>query len=186
MQWKKIKQNLINHIVAIRDMTDSQKGKDVTIRTQKSGDAGYIAYRHCVLYEKEYGLGGTFEQYVLDSLVKYIEHRSEGEIWVAEYNGQIVGSIGIVSTDKSTAQLRWFLIEPEFRGKGLGRQLMTKAVDYCKQKKFSRVFLWTKQNLEVAHHLYSSFGFIPVEQVENNTWKRGVVEEQWELLLKPM
>ncbi|MHB8100950.1 MAG: hypothetical protein ACYDEF_01935 [Methanosarcina sp.] len=93
-------------------MTDSQKGKDVTIRTQKSGDARYIAYRHCVLYEKEYGLGGTFEQYVLDSLVKYIEHRSEGKIWVAEYNGQIVGSIGIVSTDKSTAQLRWFLIEP--------------------------------------------------------------------------
>jgi hypothetical protein len=83
MHWKKIKQNLINHVVAIRDIMDSQKSKDVTIRTQKPGDAGYIAYRHCVLYEKEYGLGGTFEQYVLDSLVKYIEHRSEGEIWVA-------------------------------------------------------------------------------------------------------
>jgi len=51
---------------------DSQKGKDVTIRTRKPGDAGYIAYRHCILYEKEYGLGGTFEQYVLDSLAKYI------------------------------------------------------------------------------------------------------------------
>jgi GNAT superfamily N-acetyltransferase len=143
-----------------------------------------IAYRHCVLYEKEYGPGGIFEQYVLDSLVKYIEHRSDGEIWVAEYNGQIIGSIGVVSTDKSTAQLRWFLIELEFRGTGLGRQLMTIAVDYCKQKKFSRVFLWTMQGLKAAHHLYSSFGFIPVEQVENNTWKRGIVEERWELLLK--
>jgi GNAT superfamily N-acetyltransferase len=161
----------------------SYEVKDVIIRTQKPGDAGYIAYRHCVIYEKEYGLEGTFEQYVLDSLVKYIERRSEGEIWVAEYNGQIVGSIGIVSTDKSTAQLRWFLVEPEFRGIGLGRQLMTRAVDYCKQKKFSRVFLWTKLGLKVAHHLYSSFGFMPVEQVENNTWKRGVVEERWELLI---
>jgi hypothetical protein len=37
--------------------------------------------------------------------------------------------------------------------------------------------------LEVAHHLYSSFGFMPVEQVENNTWKRCVVEERWELLI---
>jgi GNAT superfamily N-acetyltransferase len=159
----------------------SQEGKDVKIRTQKSGDAGYIAYRHCILYEKEYGLCGTFEQYVLDSLVKYIEHRSEGEIWVAEYKGQIIGSIGIVCTDKNTAQLRWFLIEPEFRGIGLGRQLMTIAVDYCKQKKFRRVFLWTMQGLKVAYHLYSSFGFMPVEQLENNTWKRGVVEERWEL-----
>ena len=115
----------------------SYEVKDIIIRTQKTGDAGYIAYRHCVIYEKEYGLEGTFEQYVYDSLVKYIERRSEGEIWVAEYNGQIVGSIGVVSIDKNTAQLRWFLIEPEFRGIGLGRQLMTKAVDYCKQKKFS-------------------------------------------------
>ena len=161
---------------------DSQKGKDVTIRTQKPGDIGYIAYRHCVLYNKEYGFGGTFELDVLDSLIKYIENRSEGEIWVAEYNSQIIGFIGIVSTDKSTAQLRWFLIEPEFRGIGLGRQLMTIAIDYCKQKKFSRVFLWTIQELKVAHYLYNSFGFLPVEQVENNTWKRGVVEERWELL----
>jgi GNAT superfamily N-acetyltransferase len=161
----------------------SQEGKDVIIRTQKPGDAGYIAYRHCILYEKECGLNGTFEQYVLDSLVKYIEHRSEGEIWVAEYNGQIVGSIGIVSTGKNTAQLRWFLIEPKFRGIGLGKQLMTIAVDYCKQKKFSRVILWTIQELKVAHNLYSGFGFIPVEQVENNTWKKGVVEERWEFFI---
>ena len=110
----------------------NQEVKYVIRCTQRPGDAGYIAYRHCVTYEKEYGLGGTYEQYVLDSPVKYIENRSEGEIWVAEYNGQIVGSIGIVGTDKNTVQLRWFLIEPEFHGMGLGRQLMTKAVDYCK------------------------------------------------------
>src|SRR5690606_25167601 len=109
-----------NHMVTIKDIMDSLKGGDITVRTQKPGDAGYIAYRHCVLYEKEYGLCGTFEQYVLDSFVKYFELRSEGEIWIVEYNGRIVGSIGIVSTDRSTAQLRWFLIEPEFRGKGLG------------------------------------------------------------------
>jgi hypothetical protein len=63
----------------------SQEGKDVIIRTQKPGDAGFIAYRHCILYEKENGLSGTFEQYVLDSLIKYLEHRSEGDILVAEY-----------------------------------------------------------------------------------------------------
>lgn len=162
----------------------SHEGKEVIIRTQKPGDASFIAYRHCILYEKENGLSGTFEQYVLDSLVKYFEHRSEGEIWVVEYNDQIVGSIGIISTDESTAQLRWLLIEPEFRGIGLGRQLMTIAIDYCKQKNLSRVFLWTIQELKVAHHLYKNFGFLPVEQIENDTWKRGVVEERWELLIK--
>ncbi|MDQ1252436.1 MAG: hypothetical protein QG646_1557 [Euryarchaeota archaeon] len=161
----------------------NQEGKDVIIRTQKPEDAGFIAYRHCILYGRENGLCGTFEQYVLDSLSKYLEHRSKGEIWVAEYKGKIIGSIGIVSTDQDTAQLRWFLIEPEFRGIGLGRQLLTTAIDYCMQKKFCRVILWTIQELKVAQHLYSSFGFMPVEQVENNSWKKGVVEERWELII---
>lgn len=87
---------------------DSKKGGNVTIRTQDHGDAAYIAYMHCVLYEKEYGLCGAFEQYVLDSFVRYLEHRPEGEIWIAECNGLIVGSIGIVGIDKSTAQLGGF------------------------------------------------------------------------------
>lgn len=173
-------QNLISHMVAIRNILDRRQDKTFIIRTLKPGEAGYIAYRHCVLYEKEYGLGGTFEWYVLDSLTKYVDEQPEGEVWVAEYSSQIVGSIAIVRTGESTAQLRWFLIEPEYRGTGLGRQLMRIAMDYCKQKKFSLVYLWTFQDLEAARHLYKSFGFTPTEQVESNTWKNGVVEERWD------
>lgn len=175
-------QDIIGHMVAIRSILDKQPDKTVIIRTLKPGEAGYIAYRHCILYEKEYGLGGTFEQYVLDSLTKYINEQPEGEIWVAEHNGRIVGSIAIVRTDERMAQLRWFLIEPEYRGTGLGRQLMTIAMDYCKQKKFSRVYLWTFQDLKAARHLYKSFGFSLTEQVESNTWKSGVVEERWDIV----
>lgn len=173
-------QNLISHMAAIRTILDKKQDKNFIIRTLKPGEAGYIAYRHCVLYEKEYGLGGTFERYVLDSLTKYIDEQPEGEVWVAEHNSQIVGFIAIVRTDESAAQLRWFLIEPKYRGTGLGRQLMTIAMDYCKQKKFSQVYLWTFQDLKAARHLYKSFGFIPTEQVESNTWKRVLVEERWE------
>ncbi|WP_019552381.1 bifunctional helix-turn-helix transcriptional regulator/GNAT family N-acetyltransferase [Propionispira raffinosivorans] len=175
-------QNLISHMVAIRNIMDKQQNKTFIIRTLKPGEAGYIAYRHCVLYEKEYGLGGTFERYVLDSLTKYIDEQPEGEVWVAEHSRQIVGSIAIVRSNESTAQLRWFLIEPEYRGTGLGRQLMTIAMDYCKQKKFSRVYLWTFQDLMAARHLYKSFGFISTEQVESNTWKNILVEERWDIV----
>jgi DNA-binding MarR family transcriptional regulator/GNAT superfamily N-acetyltransferase len=175
-------QNIISHMVAMRSILDKQQDKTLIIRTLKPGEAGYIAYRHCVLYEKEYGLGGTFERYVLDSLTKYIDEQPEGEVWVAEHSGRIVGSIAIVRTDQSSAQLRWFLIESEYRGTGLGRQLMTIAMDYCKQKKFSEVYLWTFQDLKAARHLYKNFGFIPTEQVESNTWKSGLVEERWDIV----
>lgn len=153
----------------------------VMIRPMKFGEAGYIAYRHCILYEQEHGFGGTFEQYVLDSLTRYITEQPEGEVWIAENDGRIIGSIAIVGKDEETAQLRWFLLEPEYRGTGLGRQLMTTAMDYCKHKKFRRVYLWTYQELKAARHLYKSFGFSLTEQVESNTWKDGVREERWDM-----
>ncbi|MBP1763230.1 MAG: transcriptional regulator, MarR family with acetyltransferase activity [Firmicutes bacterium] len=177
-------QKLIDHMVAIRDILEKRKNKTFLMRTLKPGDAGYIAYRHCILYEKEYGLGGVFERYVLDSLTKYIDDKPDGEVWLAEYHGQIVGSIAIISTDPNTAQLRWFLIEPEYRGAGLGRQLMKIAIDYCKQKKFNHVFLWTFQDLGAARHLYKNFGFTLTEQIASDEWKGGLVEERWDIVLR--
>ena len=105
---------LVSHMKAIKTIDGQSGGYAITIRTQKPGDVGYIAYRHGVLYEKEYGLDSTFERYVLLSLSKYLEDQSGGTIWVAESGDQIAGFIGIVSTGENTAQLRWFLIEPGF------------------------------------------------------------------------
>ncbi len=174
---------LINHMVAVRNILDKKQDKTYIIRTLRPGEAGYIAYRHCVLYEKEYGLSGTFEQYVMDALTKYLNEQPEGEVWVAENNGQIVGSIAAVSTEEGVAQLRWFLIEPEYRGSGLGRRLLATAMEYCKRKKYRQVYLWTFQDLKAARHLYKSFGFSVTEQSESDTWKSGVVEERWDMVL---
>ncbi len=174
---------LVRHMQAIENILSRQTDKAIAIRDWRMGDAGYIAYRHGVLYEKEYGLDKIFEQYVIAGISKFMENPLAGNIWVAECDGQIVGSIAIVGTDKETAQLRWFLIEPEFRGSGVGRRLMTTAMAYCRDKNFKRVFLWTFQGLDAARHLYKIFGFRPTEQVENNTWKDKLVEERWDIIL---
>jgi len=115
----------------------------ITIRTRQPGDAGYIAYRHGVLYAREYGFDHVFEKYVLQSLSKYMENPVKGEIWAAEYCGMIAGFIGLVEIDETTAQLRWFLIEPEFRGAGLGRRLVETLLNHCRQKGYRHIFLWT-------------------------------------------
>lgn len=168
-------EDLVRYMKSIKNILSQQ----ISIRTQKAGDASYIAYRHCILYEKEYGLDQTFERYVLESLNKFLAERPVGNIWLAEYCGQIVGSIGIVGVSEKIAQLRWFLIEPEFRGTGLGRQLMETAMDFCQQEDFNQVFLWTFQGLDAARHLYRTFGFEPTEQIENHTWKDSLIEEKW-------
>lgn len=176
-------EKLVGHMRGIQHILSHQEDSQVAIRTQKPGDLGYIAYRHGVLYTEEYSLDPVFELYVLESLVKYAKNKQGGEVWVAEADGQIIGFIGLVGIDEDVAQLRWFLIEPEYRGIGLGRRLIACALDYCRQKKYKKVFLWTFQGLDAACHLYKSFGFLPTEQVANTTWKAGTIEERWDLTL---
>jgi GNAT superfamily N-acetyltransferase len=102
---------------------------------------------------------------------------------MAEYGGKVAGFIAIIRIDEQSAQLRWFLIEPEFRGMGLGRRLMSIAMEYCREKRFKKVFLWTFQGLDAACHLYETYGFRMTEQARNDVWKKGIVEERWEVNL---
>ena len=176
-------QLLVDHMRAIQGLLCESKNDSVIIRSQRPGDAGYVSYMHGVLYEKEYGMDRVFEQYVISGIAKFLETKSEGNLWVAEAGGRIIGSIGIVGVDKETAQLRWFLLEPEYRGTGLGRRLMNVAMDYCREKDFKKIFLWTFQGLDAARHLYRSFGFTPTEEVENNTWRDKLVEERWDYIV---
>lgn len=178
-----LQEELIRCMAKIQSILSQENAAPITIRSYQPGDAGYIAYRHAVLYAQEYGLKPVFEKYVIEGLRDFLNCPEKGKLWIAETTDKIAGFIAIIKTDEKTAQLRWFLIEPEFRGKGLGRCLMTEAVTYCREQNFARVYLWTFAELEAARHLYSSFGFRKTEEEENDTWKNRVVEEKWELNL---
>ncbi len=176
-------QQLVAHMDAIRGILAHrpQPAAPVVIRPYKAGDPGYIAYRHGVLYEREYGLDKVFEQYVIAGMAKFFNAGADGEIWVAEAGSQIVGSIAIVAAGAGAGQLRWFLIEPAFRGSGLGHRFMQVALDYCRQRRFSHVFLWTFRGLDAACHLYERYGFRPTEEAENTTWRERLIEQRWDL-----
>lgn len=174
---------LADHMTAIRQILQAPSAAPVTIRTYRPGDAGYIAYRHGVLYRQEYGFDKVFEQYVITSLQDFLSGQQGGNIWIAEADGQPVGCIGIVGCSRDMAQLRWFLIEPEFRGTGLGSKLLTAAMDYCRQQQYKKVFLWTFQGLNSARHLYRKFGFLPTEEKPNTTWSTPLTEERWDIKL---
>ena len=155
---------------------------DFKIRTRRPGDAGYIVFRHGVLYEREYELDQVFEKYVLAGLLAFLENPAGGEIWLAESEDRIAGVIALVRIDLQTAQLRWFLIEPEFRGCGLGRRLMDTLMAFCRQQGYQHIFLWTFQGLDAATHLYEQYGFRLTEEKPNNTWKNQLTEQRWDLI----
>ncbi len=104
-------------------------------------------------------------------------------IWLAESAGRIVGSIAIVGRPGRVAQLRWFLVVPALRGRGLGTRLMRYALRFCRASGCRTVFLWTTSDLEEAARLYARFGFRRTASRAHRVWGTRVTEERYDLRL---
>jgi GNAT superfamily N-acetyltransferase len=160
---------------------------EVTIRTELNpGDLGYLIYLHGVLYAREYGLDGTFEGGVAERLGKFAqEYDSRKDYFaLAELDGRIVGSIVINGLSDELAQLRWFLVHPDARGRGVGRELINRALDFSRERGFKKVRLWTISELAVARHLYLQAGFVVIREETHEIWGATRTEQEYELTLK--
>jgi ribosomal protein S18 acetylase RimI-like enzyme len=156
------------------------------IRTNiKPGDIGYITYLHGTLYAAEYGLDHTFEGYVAATIGEFSQKYDSNKDYfaVAELDGRIVGAIAIVGQPDRTAQLRWFLVHPDARARGLGKRLLRDAVDFCRRRNYKSVSLWTISELKIAAHLYRDVGFQLTEQNTHEIWGAVRTEERYELSL---
>ena len=149
------------------------------------GDLGRIVAIHGQLYAEEYGFGLQFEAYAAETLAEFgkPERTERDRLWVAEIDGRLAGSIGIIGRDGNAAQLRCLLIAPEARGIGLGRLLLDAALSFCREAGYDSVFLWTVQGLSAAAHLYASAGFSKTDELPPSDWGVMVVEERYELRL---
>jgi len=123
------------------------RGEDrVSIRhALRPGDLGRVTELHGLLYAAEYGFDHRFEAYVAETVGQFGRTAREGRdrLWLAELDGRLVGSAGIVGRDGGAAQLRWVLVHPDGRGHGLGRRLLDQALGFCRVADYRSVFLWT-------------------------------------------
>lgn len=151
----------------------------------KPGDLGYLTYLHGKIYHEEYGFDTTFEPYVARPLSDFslTENQSRQQIWIVEMDGKIVGSIAIVDAGNNEAQLRWLLLTQETRGKGLGKELMKRVLDFCREKRYGNVFLWTIDALVAAQSIYLRHGFSVTEEKRHIMWGVEVNEQRYDLRL---
>lgn len=160
-----------------------------TLRSERrTGDLAWLLAAHADL-ARELGWDATFEAYVAQPMATSILKAASFErLWIAERDGRSVGSVAIVQADPletETAQLRWFLVQPEVRGQGLGKGLLEQAVAFSREAGYHRIILWTVRQLAAAAHLYESAGFKRVHETPSTRWGADVVEEQYMLWLGP-
>ena len=118
----------------------------MNIRSYKPEDIEWITHRHGVIYEEEYNWDETFEELVADILAQFVQHHDpeREHIWIAEQDGERVGSIMLVDSGEQVAQLRLLLVEPKARNKGIGKQLIDKCIDFSKKNGYKKIRLWDK------------------------------------------
>ena len=148
------------------------------------GAIGRIAELHGRYYHTHWNFGLFFEAKVATELAAFLKRYDKRRdcLWTVDCKGRVEGSLVIDGhdADRSGAHLRWFILSDTLRGSGLGRTLIQRAVDFCRQCGSPTIFLWTFKGLEAARHLYESAGFRLVEQREGDQWGTAVTEQRFE------
>ena len=158
---------------------------DISIRTDlRPGDIGYVVYMHGALYGKEYQYGIQFETYVAKGLCEFYEkyNSRRNRVWVCEHKEEMIGFL-LLMDRKEAAQLRYFLIEPEYRGIGLGSKLLNLYMDFLRECGYQRSYLWTTHELTTAASLYKRIGFQLTEEKESTSFGKPVIEQRYDLVL---
>ena len=151
-----------------------------------SGDLGYIIYLHGKIYKQEYNYGIEFEMYVASGLQEFFKNYDlqKDRIWICEYQNKIIGSLVLMHREDHSAQLRYFLIHPKFRGIGLGKKLMGLFLNFFQESNYQSCFLWTTEDQNEAAKLYKKSGFILTEEKVSNTFGKKIKEQRYDLELK--
>jgi peptidyl-dipeptidase Dcp len=157
----------------------------ISIRTDlQPGDLGYIVYMHGALYKREYNFGPQFEVYVMKGLCEFFEayNPERNRVWLCEQANRIIGTL-ILMDRGNAAQLRYFLIDPDCRGIGLGSKLMNLFMDFLRSCGYRESYLWTTHELGTAAALYKRAGFKLTEQKESNAFGKPLIEHRYDLIL---
>ena len=158
-------------------------------RTLRPGDLDAIVAHHSRVYPREYGVDSSFVDHVAASVARVsgrpFPTRREA-IRIVESSGRHAGSMGLTDEGNDEAALRWVLLDPELRGRGLGRTLLAEMLAKAQEVGYTLVWLETFSDLESAAHMYRSSGFQLVSEDTRPRWGRDrITYQRYELDLAP-
>jgi len=161
---------------------------EIKIHGYYPGVVGKITEIHAVYYHEHWGFDASFETQVGSELSIFVGEFDENRdgLWVATARGKFAGSVAIDGHNAKTqgARLRWFIVEPEFQNAGLGKKLISYAVEFCKKMQYPKIFLWTFEGLDAARRLYEDQNFRLSEIHEVKQWGQQITEQKFERVLE--
>ena len=130
------------------------------------------------LLSQVYVLGGFTTAKVAESIFNPVLVKKRGILFAAretstkEFSGMVIvvppTSNAIVRAKENECEMHLLGVKPKFRGYGLGRELVAKAMGYSSQNNWSKIVLWTQKPMKEAQKLYESFGFLQTNEINQN------------------
>jgi DNA-binding MarR family transcriptional regulator/GNAT superfamily N-acetyltransferase len=178
------REQLLTNMRSIQTMLSTSEDS-ITLRTHRYGDMSWIVERQIEVYEQEQGWRERFEYLMIRIAADILENfdPSRERIWIAERNGERVGSVCVVAESKSVARLRLLLVDPSSRGSGLGRALVDECIKFARATSYRKMVLWTQHVLHPARKIYEDAGFRLTGRKKHSDFGVPLVGETWELRL---
>jgi DNA-binding MarR family transcriptional regulator/GNAT superfamily N-acetyltransferase len=156
------------------------------LRPPRAGDMGWIVARHGALYGEEYGWDERIEALTAEIVAAFVRNhdRKRERCWIAEREGENVGSVLLMRDTDEIARLRLLLVEPKARGLGIGARLVEEALRFAREARYRKVTLWTQRVLTAARRIYERMGFKLIQQEAHDTFGKELIGETWELELR--
>jgi DNA-binding MarR family transcriptional regulator/GNAT superfamily N-acetyltransferase len=177
-------QRVVGAMAAIERLLDAapKPVPAIILRPHEPGDMGWVTSTNAAIYAKEYGWDLTYEALVARITADFIENfdGKRERCWIAELDGERVGSVFVVRKTDQVAKLRLLVIDPKARGLGLGRRLVEECLRFAKSAGYSSMTLWTQSILTAARSIYQQAGFKLVAEEPHHSFGVDLIGETWE------
>jgi DNA-binding MarR family transcriptional regulator/GNAT superfamily N-acetyltransferase len=160
----------------------AQKPAGFMLRNHRPGDIGWIVSRHGAIYAQEYGWDISFEALAAEITAQFLKsyNPAREQCWIAEIDGEPVGSIFLVRAADDVAKIRLLLVEKKARGLGVGRALVEQCLRFAGDAGYSSITLWTQSILVAARGIYQRAGFQCVKEQKHHSFGVDLIGETWE------
>ena len=153
----------------------------VKLRAFSAVDRDWLVEQHQTSYARDDGFDASFGPLVAHILDEFLlNHDPASEAgWIAERNGDRLGSIFCVRQGPHTAKLRLFYLAREARGLGIGRQLLETCMGFAERKGYGDMQLWTHESHRAACALYRAYGWRLESSKPVNSFGQDLIEQHW-------
>ena len=99
-----------------------------------------------------------------------------GFIFMIQKNYNTIGTFAFIKKNEKVYEFSKMAITPDERGNGYGNIAMEFIIQFAKNKKWSKLILYSNTKLKNSIHLYKKYGFKEIPLEKNLIYSRGNIK----------